>query len=55
MTNRERIMKLNNRDLAWEISWMTGYEGLKAEVDFWHQWLEEEVKEENNGRNGESE
>lgn len=47
MTNRERIMKLNDRELAREISWMKGYEGCKEEVDFWHKWLQKEVKEEN--------
>ena len=45
MTNGDRLRKCDDRELAREISYMTGFPANPEGVAFWYNWLQKEETE----------
>ena len=44
-THLDRIREMNAEELARQIAQFTGYEGCPEEVEFWLDWLKQEVED----------
>lgn len=42
-TNEDRLKSMNTRNLARELAAVAGYNGNPEEVEFWYNWLRQEV------------
>jgi len=45
-TNEDRLKAMSTRELARELAAVAGYNGNIEEVEFWYNWLMQEVTEE---------